>query len=306
MAAQEDAPDDAGNTSAPGAAARTVPIPGQIAHVRGRGPAGAKGLPAVSELDLELPDGITLEFRQRPSPDAISGQARVIAGIPARNFSHCPICLTPDPTSREHVPPETLGGQIMTRTCDPCNKDLGSRLEAALVDWYDMAFVRVTFEGEGVRGRRRSARLLYRETPDGKFGLIPDTGKSDPAIEDILHGDEFAMTHTPLDKTIVQLAALKSAYLAACLHLGRVPETPSAKQIRADLLAARDAPKGSHPTSTAAAQVKLWRTYADPNGPVLALLENSDATEFADRHLISLAGTVIVSWPFPEMSPIAH
>ena len=41
-------------------------------------------------------------------------------------FDLCPICLDPEPTSEEHVPPQSLGGRVMTLTCNRCNNDLGT------------------------------------------------------------------------------------------------------------------------------------------------------------------------------------
>lgn len=46
-----------------------------------------------------------------------------------------------------------------------------------------------------------------------------------------------------------RLAALKSAYLGACLLLGEIPESPDADEIRTEILAARDLGPGSDPTS---------------------------------------------------------
>lgn len=44
----------------------------------------------------------------------------IIALAEPITFDRCSICLQPDPTSREHVPPEAIGGSVMTLTCPIC------------------------------------------------------------------------------------------------------------------------------------------------------------------------------------------
>jgi hypothetical protein len=130
----------------------------------------------------------------------------------------------------------------MTSTCKPCNSGLGSRVEADLTDWYDDALPRVSFTAEGVNGRRHAGRATVRQTPQGGFVVIPD--KVDAEILATFGPDaEFEMSWRQ-DLTRYRIAALKHAYLAACLCVGAIPDTSSAERIRRDLIAARDTRPG--------------------------------------------------------------
>lgn len=99
-----------------------------------------------------------------------------------------------------------------------------------------------------------------------------------------------------------KVAALKHAYLAACLHLQRIPQTAEASTIRSDLLAVRDADKGApFPRSGHAERLSLYRSHRPPQGPPLAIVVTRQEDDTSPReHLISLAGTVFVTWPFSE------
>ena len=116
-------------------------------------------------LEIELPDGRSLDVI-RPQRDGRPFRIHPISRIEARFFDRCPICGAPA-TEKEDVPPASIGGRVMTCTCQPCNKGLGSRVEADLADWHDGALTMPRFSADGVPGRRRSSRLLCRSTPEG-------------------------------------------------------------------------------------------------------------------------------------------
>jgi hypothetical protein len=185
-------------------------------------------------------DGELLEVVHAPHAGSTDHRFQIVRGIEVHYFDRCPICLSPEPTSAEHLPPGALGGRSMTRTCTRCNNDLG-RVEAELTDWRDNAFRHTTATADGIVGARKLPRLLHRRTADGKFALIID-GPMHPDAEPMLKGPEFALQFVPPNPRLYKLAALKHAYLAACLDLRAIPQTLCADVIRRDLLAARDAP----------------------------------------------------------------
>ncbi len=84
-------------------------------------------------ISINLADGRMLDANQPKVTDDVI-QVMVGAQVPARFFESCPICGDPA-TDDEHVPPESVGGKVMTRTCRPCNNRLGSHVEADLADW---------------------------------------------------------------------------------------------------------------------------------------------------------------------------
>lgn len=169
---------------------------------------------------------------------------RVLAVATCVELDRCPICLSPVPTSEEHVPPESLGGMKMALTCAPCNNGFGSHLEAVLLDWGEDAYSLVRLEHDNVQGPRRVARVLLRQTPAGRPVVLAH--RPDPAFSDALApGTNFTMHIRPPERVRWRLGAIKSAFLGACLLLHEIPQSPEADAIRADLLAARDAPRSA-------------------------------------------------------------
>lgn len=188
----------------------------------------------------------------------------------------------------------------MTYTCRRCNNELGSRIEAALLDWYDDAIRAVWVGGEGIPGMRRTSRLLRRVAEDGACYLIFE-GAMDPGAAHVLaHNAEFEMRLHPPSGDVVRLAALKSAYLGACLLLRHIPDTPRAMAIRDELVEARDAPRKGHlPIGPVAKSTKAFKTGMRPLGTSVALVEWQQAFGGSGTHIV-LAGTVTTAWPLEE------
>jgi hypothetical protein len=278
---------------------------GVIESITGRSARGGGGLPAISEMIIQNPDGTVLEARHGPEPEEtatghVAGRAVIEAGI----GELCPICLEGMPDTEEHVPQEALGGRVMTLTCWRCNNKLGSHVEVHLQDWFDKAVV-MYMEQEGTPGRRRVGRVLNLRAPDGSPVQLPEHGFHPDVSAMIAPGASVLTTRRPPPEHLYRLAALKHAYLASCLHLGFVPDTPSARRIRAELLAARDAPNWRKvPPGATAAELTIFRTYLPPTEPTLGLVEIVVDGEPTGEYFISLAGTVLVSWPFEDVPPL--
>jgi HNH endonuclease len=262
-----------------------------------------KGRVPARRLSIRGNEGEALEVLTGPAETTPDARLTIVREIGAHRFDDCPICLTPAPSSVEHVPPAGLGGHPRTWTCEPCNNALGSRVEAELIDWRDDALRHTRATTDGVPGPRRLPRLLRRRTPDGQFVLIID-GPLHPGAEPMLKRD-FSLLYTPPDPRRYKLAALKHAYLAACLDLCAIPDTPCADVIWRDLRAARDAPsRASVPVSEYAMAMPMMRTHEQPREPSIALglLPRADgATEW----WIALASSIAVPWPLPDRPPVA-
>lgn len=96
---------------------------------------------------------------------------------------------------------------------------------------------------------------------------------------------------------------LKSAYLAACLHFGGVVHTQSVMATRDELLQARDAKSRRHVQLGPIAEgLRVHRTGLAADGPPLALLRSDH--DGMSTFLISLAGTILVEWPFTDLDPM--
>jgi hypothetical protein len=115
----------------------------------------------------------------------------------------------------------------------------------------------------------------------------------------------FGLHYRLPDSGRVKLAALKHAFLAACLYLGYVPGIPDAIEIRAHLLAARDTPRHMRlPVNMHAERLSIYRSDLPPQGPPLAIVATRPVSRDQEpEYLISLAGTLFVSWQFSVVPP---
>lgn len=257
-----------------------------------------RGLAPVHGMTLEGPDGLTEVTRVAPQGDLVRAVGIAVANF--REFEVCPICLeTLVSGTREHVPQEDLGGQRMTITCARCNNTLGTYVEPELRDWFDDAVGSVRLSGAAVTGRRKAPRVLLRNVGD-KVALVPD-GPLHPDLRPLLESGQFDMEWVLPDRSVWAIAALKHAYLGACLVLGRIPHTPLARQIRHDLIAVRDTPdRDALPASECAEALRINKTHAPASSVSVGLVEVLDANGArVDRGLL-LAGTLFISWPLEE------
>jgi hypothetical protein len=245
-------------------------------------------------MSIGLADGRVLDIASQPMASGGPVEVTVIEEIQGRLFHSCPICWDPA-TDDEHVPPASLGGKIMTRTCGPCNHRLGSHVEADLADWYENALTLPRFGSSGIRGDRKSGRILWRTTPAGEFVLLMN-GRYDLAIIDMLKSGQVDLAGLLPDRNRYHLALLKHAYLAACMKFG-VLQGDAADEIRQDLIAARDAAsRQAVPESRLALGLTVLRRH-QPSSPVTAPVVTAVAHEpTGPCHGVLLAGRVFVSW----------
>jgi hypothetical protein len=136
-------------------------------EIRGRGTSAEKSLATAHSMRLQgLGDAEFVVGRLERNHETVSVEILALAG--SMDFDRCPICLDPEPTSKEQVPPAALGGSVMTTTCTRCNNELGSRLEAPLLDWWEDAVGSVSLSHDEVPGARRAARVLLRQKDTGE------------------------------------------------------------------------------------------------------------------------------------------
>ncbi len=260
------------------------------------------GYSALDVAELVGPGGIRKSIRMPVDEGGISVRAVPLVRPPGLGaFDVCPICLDPGPDSREHVPQGDLGGKVMTLTCSTCNNTLGSRVEPALLDYVDNAYTRFAATSDRLPGKRQLGRVLLRETSAGEpVWLVSSGPKFAPVMRELMQpGSAFMSVQQPPSRLRLRLAALKHAYLAACLCLQGIPESPQAREIRRVLVAVRDAPLSTVPEGAAeiVADLNVQRTGLPSNGVPISLdvlLSEAEETVAVGLHL---GGTLFVSWP---------
>ncbi len=274
------------------------PWSGEVLEVTGRGSDGTRGLPPVHSMTVTGPDGQGMTFRPAALDEGIRTRVHVFGAPEGRNFDMCPICGSTEDLTREHVPQHDLGGTVMTYTCGPCNNGLGSRVEDELRHWFDDAIFDVRFSGGDVPGRRKVPRILLRPDSEGRVGMIFDAGKIDPALDAIMMSGTGEIEYSVPNPRVWRVAALKHAYLAACLALGEIPNTNHAGAVRGVLVATRDRERGELPPETGLSKgLRLARSHQPAQGPTVLLVALVDAEGLPKDYGFSFAGTLFVSWP---------
>lgn len=129
-------------------------LEGRITRAAGRHTTTEQNRPALDELKISTADG-DIRFGTPRASGEIEAVAHKILKATQLTPAACPICLTSDANSREHVPPMSLGGGPLVMTCQRCNNEAGSRLEPDLLDWYEHALSKTSFASESILGQRR-------------------------------------------------------------------------------------------------------------------------------------------------------
>lgn len=239
-------------------------------------------------------------FLSHPQPKRsklVTAEIATIAQV--ARFSRCPICLTGDPVSREHVPPESVGGEVLTYTCMRCNNDIASRFESRLADYAHSRVRYASMDFPDLKGRRTVGELSVRFTPGGEFVIAPHHFP-DEVAEELERGSKFSLSFTPPDPVLMRIALLKHVYLAACTLTRNLDLGVLGRQARSELVAARDAPRGQAVSPGPLASA-LRYTLRDPDKdfPAVALTAFYDEESMSTpEFVIVLAGRIAVRWPF--------
>ena len=292
---ERDSQKDPGIDSKPSAPG---PWTAQVRHVAGRGSDDSRGLPPVNSMTVSRLGGPDLTFGPIQNEAAKSARVHVFGVPEPHNFGLCPICGAEEDLTREHVPQRDLGGTVMTYTCRPCNNGLGSRVEDELKHWFDDAIFDVRFSGGDVPGIRRAPRLLLRQSPIGELAMLEDKGKRDPSVGAMLASGSAQIQYRTPNPRVWRVAALKHAYLAACLALGEIPDTEHAAALRGILAMTRAAKRGQlPPENNLAKTIRVAQSNQPAHGPTVLLVALVDAGHEIVDYGLSFAGTLFVSWP---------
>lgn len=267
------------------------------------GKADGRGVPELSRATLRMRDGSVLEARMpRPVGDEATFRATPVT-FEFMELATCPICLDVSPSSREHVPPHSIGGNVMTLTCERCNNEFGSKFEPHLQGWYENSIGKVQISGADVNGRRFAGEYLVRENPKGG-SILFQQGRRDPAVDQILqNGASFEVTYAQADTARTHIAAVKTAYLAACVTMRVVPSSPRAEALRAELLAARDAPRSQRiELSPLMKAIRVARSAAEPAPGEIVLMVERGTEQTSPRFVLSFNRVFAVDWPLEPIT----
>lgn len=143
----------------------------------------------------------------------------------------------------EHVPPEAIGGTVMTSTCNRCNNELGSSIDRPFVDSMFgrfSSFKLSTETSNGVLGFRtlRNVRLAGGKDHDRAVWV---DGDKNPDMSQLWAGvKHFELEAKTPDPKAAALGELKNLYLACCVIAGEILSGGIAEHVRADLVAVRN------------------------------------------------------------------
>jgi hypothetical protein len=117
-----------------------------------------------------------------------------------------------------------------------------------------------------------------------------------------MFSDDFTFHYAPPNPKFVRLAALKNAYLAACLLLEQIPKTPLADAVRAELVAAVRRPRDEpFELSDHCKRLMIGHSYG-PAEPGEIALSVSEPSPGKPEFVVTLARTMAVSWPLEPIT----
>lgn len=255
------------------------------------------GLPLGSLLALRTGDEVATWTLGAQTDDPWEYES--ILTIPPRHFGTCAICGADDALTKEHVPPERLGGKVHTTTCERCNHVFGTFEDALLrraEDRYTLAV-----RGPTIRGERRVGDVIVRQDASGNRMLTTWNGDWPPWIEGVFQGGghEFQLEGVCHCKAYASM--LKSAYLAACTLIPDAATDgegwPVARLVRNQLIRWRDAP-ARHLAISVAFQ-HLHERYDAPlvTDPAVTLCRATNRVNGDRRIVLRMGWRLVIDWP---------
>lgn len=228
--------------------------------------------------------------------DRITGSFHEFPPLEPFYFDRCPICLVGPADSAEDVPPRSISGTVLTRTCRRCNNELGAKIDRHLAAFCGDEVLDLRVVVQGVQGVRKVGRAAIRRTEGGTPIIIPREREPSNVRAALNSGAEMRITYSlEPDQARVKLGILKSAYLAGCVGAQTIIDSPTARRLRAEILAARDAP------STAVLKVRTDPSFRSGPGEQTRMPTSfyMDGEEIG----ISLARVLFVEWPLSDVPP---
>lgn len=281
-----------------------APTSGSVTAVEGRTLKG-RGKPLASRLDLQpnggssAPRKITIPTNRR-SP----WTHQSVIGIGRRDFDRCPICLSTGPLTDEHVPPERLGGSILTTTCARCNNRYGE-LEDSLMKISEVRFT-AQVTSPGFEGSRRVENLTVRHDEMGNPHYSTWNGSWPGWFDRVVASGQFVMDIYQPCRCRAYASLLKSAFLAACIVAPDSVEHPEswplANLVRRQLMLWRDSRQDHLELLTALPVLNHDYGASFPDGPEVAITSARHHTTGETRQFVKMGWRLLMDWPIDRIT----
>jgi hypothetical protein len=165
----------------------------------------------------------------------------------------------------EHVPPAAVGGRVMTATCDRCNHELGSSIDAPFVDSMFGRFGDFklsTEKSNGVKGFRKYRNVRIASGKDLEQAVWIDGERNSEMAQLMSGATQFEFRAKVPDPKAAGLGELKNLYLACCVIAGEILTGETAERVRADLVSVRD--KRAELSDREVVDVAQWVRHVQP------------------------------------------
>lgn len=268
-----------------------------ITRARGRNTSTPTREPVLTEIEFAHEDGHVISAALPKDGRSVLTETRVLVEVRGPvPFATCVICGSGDVSSKEHVPPQKLGGGYVTRTCPECNNLFGSKYEEEARRWWEYEFSSFSLTHSELRGPRHLKNARLRETSKGNPLILLELPDGHGYEEAFATGAHFSFGFTPPDPALWRWALLKSAYVAACIVAGGPIDSDEAKKVRQMLIAARDAPKDAPPPLDLDFSVARIDREAVPG--LIQFVATRAEGEASWRFGLLLADVLYVTWVF--------
>lgn len=256
--------------------------------------------------------GDRIHLSRRPNSGEIPTVCRELCQVGDIDLGDtCPLCTRKlssvsdlSGRSAEHVPPRALGGIVRTRTCRACNQR-ASASEAELARWWAQSYP-ARFAAPGLPGYRNAGDVLLRASAHGKpVFIVTDSPRSGlgHVLEQARASGRMTATFTAPTDTW-KVALLKSAYLAACLHLGEVPNSPDADHVREIIRSGVFGLDGASIGVEEALPFRAFRIYGISGDEVRRLWVGVALLPWAGGCVpifgVGIGAVAFVTWPIPD------
>lgn len=257
-------------------------------------------VPSTGAWVGEAGEATSLHTHVQP-PGTESRTLRLLPCPSYGDFGVCPICCEREPDTNEHVPPQGMGGRVATKTCKTCNDRFGHKYDHLLVARANGELVMASISANSYQGHRALAKVPLRFTREGAPVAFLDS-QAPEIFESLERGERQELRFSRPAPDGLEIAVLKSAYLAACVLMGLIPGGARWDSVRGELMRARDAPRGKHQAGEWARSLRPWFQDHDPSrDPVEHIaLAVDNANPATPRYFLLLTGRLSVPWPFGE------